>query len=426
MKKLIILLYLYIPVLATAQTTGVRFEQNLSWEQILAKARTEHKYIFLDCFATWCGPCRQMDAKVYPTDSVSQALNPRFISVKVQFDTTRNDDQMTRAWYADAHRILESYKVNAFPTFLFFNDQGEIIHRGVGYLKPQEFIKLAGDAADPEKQYYTLVRDYRSGKTSYAQLPALAVLSRKFNENPTAFAIAEDYEHHYLDKLPDSQFATKDNMEFLSKFAEVLSSGDRIFTWYRDHGNEVDTLLHTKGYSNSMVNYIIYKEQVLPEFAAAKARKSDPDWTRVHTAIQQIFGAHLADVNVLNARVNWFKEQKNWKNYTHYLVEQLERDHIEDSPKDLWGVMGLNNNAWDIFQHSTDKQELETALKWADLAIAIQPKDGGNKDTKANILYKLGRKKEALALEAQALELEPKNKDIQEAYKKMQQGLTTW
>src|SRR5437016_7533889 len=69
---------------------GVQFEKNLNWQQVLAKAKAENKYIFLDCFATWCGPCKLMDKNVYPNDTVGNYFNQNFISVKVQMDETKN------------------------------------------------------------------------------------------------------------------------------------------------------------------------------------------------------------------------------------------------------------------------------------------------------------------------------------------------
>jgi thiol:disulfide interchange protein len=43
---------------------GINFENNLSWEQVKEKAKAENKYIFVDCYATWCGPCKAMDKEV--------------------------------------------------------------------------------------------------------------------------------------------------------------------------------------------------------------------------------------------------------------------------------------------------------------------------------------------------------------------------
>jgi thiol-disulfide isomerase/thioredoxin len=70
MRK-VVFLFMLLPFLAQAQApgqvdTGVQFEHNLSWTAIQAKAKAENKYIFMDCFTTWCGPCRFMSTKIFP------------------------------------------------------------------------------------------------------------------------------------------------------------------------------------------------------------------------------------------------------------------------------------------------------------------------------------------------------------------------
>jgi len=89
-----------------SENKGIRFEQDLSWEQIKAKAKGENKYIFIDVYATWCGPCKMMDRDVYPNDIVGAVVNDQFISVKIQMDRTAYDNELVKRRYADARSLV--------------------------------------------------------------------------------------------------------------------------------------------------------------------------------------------------------------------------------------------------------------------------------------------------------------------------------
>lgn len=99
--------------------SGIQWVTGLSWEEVKEKAKRENKYIFLDCFTTWCGPCKMMDAEVYSNDSVGNYLNDRFLSVRVQMDRTANDNSFVKSWYSEAAAIQKKYHIEGYPTFIF-------------------------------------------------------------------------------------------------------------------------------------------------------------------------------------------------------------------------------------------------------------------------------------------------------------------
>jgi thiol:disulfide interchange protein len=61
--------------LAFGQDVGIKFESHLSWNEILAKAKTENKYIFIDCYTTWCGPCKYMSKNIFTQKEVGDYFN---------------------------------------------------------------------------------------------------------------------------------------------------------------------------------------------------------------------------------------------------------------------------------------------------------------------------------------------------------------
>ena len=162
MKNLLLLL-LFIPANIYAQEKGVQFEHNASWTEIKAKARTENKFIFMDCFTTWCGPCRYMSSTIFPTEEAGNFMNDKFICVKVQLDTTDNDDDYVKSWYKEGHDIAETYNVRAYPTYLVFDPNGNAVHRFVGATQTAaEFIEKAKSSLNVETQYYVLLKQYTS------------------------------------------------------------------------------------------------------------------------------------------------------------------------------------------------------------------------------------------------------------------------
>ncbi len=50
-----------LPNADQSKKSEIVFSQGMTWNEIKQKAKQENKYLFLDCYTTWCGPCREMD-----------------------------------------------------------------------------------------------------------------------------------------------------------------------------------------------------------------------------------------------------------------------------------------------------------------------------------------------------------------------------
>lgn len=147
MKKIFTIISVFcliIPISSAAQVKGIKFEKWLSWKEIQDKARQENKYIFIDCYATWCSPCHYMTRNIFPLEAVGNYMNAHFISVKVQMDTTEYDNDDTQKWYADADVFRKKYLINVYPTYLYFNPKGELVEKAEGATDHyQKFIEKA-------------------------------------------------------------------------------------------------------------------------------------------------------------------------------------------------------------------------------------------------------------------------------------------
>jgi len=433
MKRLWCVILLF-PFIARAQSSndsteakGIRFEQGLSWAQVKAKAKAENKYIFMDCYATWCGPCKLMDKETYPQKFVGDFVNARFIAIKVQLDSTGSDNPDIQKWYNDAKSIQKSYQVTAMPTFLFFSPEGKIVHRFSGALPDSLFVRLATHALDTNYQYYTRLEKYRAGKMAFADIPKLADAARDNGYKKLADTIARYCIDNYLLKLNESKLYTENNIYFIAEHTNT--SKDKSFDFFYRNRTKIDKVANAN-IAEGVVEGIITKEEINPRvWPANKAFQENPDWKVLTEVIEKKYGVELAERAVLDAKLRWYNEKKDWPQITKYTIQKLNKFGLDTS-----GVLGkiVANNIMYlvVFKHSDKKAELLTAAAAMKEIVKSMPAVAGDAyyiDTYASLLYKAGRVQEALLWEEKADSLsQHKDKDIPGILEKMKKHEPTW
>jgi thioredoxin-related protein len=430
MKKNILWVFVISPLFLLAQSQGIFFENNLSWQQILEKAKNEHKYVFVDCYATWCGPCKLMDKNIYPMDSIGDFMNKTFISVKIQMDTTNRDDAKIQQWYGMAHAIEAKYHIAAYPTYIFFSPEGVAVHKDMGGKDINSFLAMAIAAMDPQQQYYTLLTNYRKGDTDYTSMPVLANAASRVGQDSLSEKVARDYIHNYLEVEEDEQKVwTRENIIFLNQYISVIHLNDAIFKMYFHNREKIDATMKARHFADRIINYIIYRDKISPMVSMALNEGSEPNWHRLEYMIRRTYADFYAKNNIILGQLDYYERKKLWKNYVRCFIKQQELKGIDTLSSSWDNSFALNNAAYEVFKYSVNNRELKEALCWINLALPMPNNnisEAQELDTKANILYKLGRKTDALALEEKSHSLSPRDYGIIVNYEKMKSGQPTW
>lgn len=430
-----ILLPVLILNVSFAQKKDIHFEEGLTWEQVKEKAKTENKYIFVDCYATWCGPCKLMDKNVYPNDTVSSFVNSNFISVKVQMDTSKVDDESVKKWYSDASSLNKQYEISAYPTFLFISPGGELVHKGVGYHSVPRFVELMSNALNPEKQYFVIMAKYNKGIRDYSKMLYLANTAYRFHDFRSAKTVADDYINNYLLNLKKEKLLTKENIDFLTTY--TTKSVDKGFSVLYKNAEKIDELMKDSSPIEFFIQQMVSMEEVQPSMDAAAKYGTTPDWINLEKTMKEKYNSYYSDFVITEAKTRWYKFKKEWPKVCASTVKLVEK-YLGYSDDDI-----LSDKSWDIFLYSMDKKELKAASGWCERILG-RSKDSTNMipnitDTYANLHYKINylfdpekSNVEAIAIENKALEmakkykLEDLEKTFAETIEKMKKGEKTW
>lgn len=391
---------------------GIQFEQSLSWQQILAKAKKENKYIFVDCYATWCVPCKKMDEEVYSQKALGEWINQEFISVKVQMDTGKNDAESIKTWYPDAHQLMIENQVYSFPSFLFFSPDGKLVHKESGYHPPSAFLRTALNAADKSQQEYYLLSLYEHGKLPDHKLPDLIEMLSIAGDKKNEYEVSRDYVNNYLLILPDVLLFKPGNIYFIGSY--LKDTNDPAFTWFYNHQNQIDQVTE-KGYADQQIVGIIVKSEINPKLWSDASKEhpivTNPNWSSLHEEIEKNFNRKLADESLIGPKIDWYKQHKEWDQLIGVETEKIEKYALDSSGsvKKDW-VLPLNNILYDyFFEHGTNQQSMKKAVEWAKLMTETVNNEPDYLDTYANLLYKSGKKKEGIEQEEKALELKERS-----------------
>ena len=183
---------------------GIQFMHD-KFRDALATAKKENKLIFMDAFTTWCGPCKMMSKSTFTDSDVASLYNDKFVNLKMDMEK------------GDGPELLQRYGIAAYPTLLFLNGDGEVIHKALGFHDAAQFLTLGKTALAGEQTLGKWGERYEKGERDAAFLKEYtSVLAEAFDAR--RFIIAEEY------LATQSDWKTQTNLSFIFQYTEGVDS----------------------------------------------------------------------------------------------------------------------------------------------------------------------------------------------------------
>lgn len=340
---------------------GIDFVHDKSFQQILDLAKAQNKVIFMDCYTAWCGPCKRLAANVFPDPEVGNFFNATFINTK--FDMEKEEGPS----------IANRYGIHAYPTLLWLDGDGNVVHKIVGGLDVQGLIQNGRKAVDPTPGILAQL------KKMYAEGKREAVFLNEYVY--TLNLSGEKYEEvfkEYLEKLKPEDFTNDKHARTIFDLTNNLKSPG------------VSYLIKNKAYYSKLLTEDAFDKKI--NQIAAKAVSESPkadDVALFEGAIDLLKTNKAPDhqEKVLTLSMEYYAKMNDWINYDKNATVYIKKFASANAA-------ALNDVAWTYFLNVNDKAQLQKATKWAYDAVNTDNKYTYNL-TYAYLLYKLKVFKEA-------------------------------
>ena len=153
MKKIVFAFVFSLIALGAFAQNKALFLDNEPWEKVMKKAKKADKMVFVDCYASWCVPCKHLMNDVFPQKEVSEYLEANFVCAKYDIEQENGTEFTT----------LYPNRIFGVPTMFIIDAEGNLLQVIRGAREADDLLSTIkeGLAGMP---LYELEQKYQQGE----------------------------------------------------------------------------------------------------------------------------------------------------------------------------------------------------------------------------------------------------------------------
>ena len=361
MNKLLSLFLIGFSTLLFSQD-GINFQQ-ITFKEILAKAKAEKKLIFIDAFAVWCGPCKLMEKNIFPLPSVKEYYNANFINAR--FDMEKGEGR----------ELALKYGIRSYPTFLFLNGDGEVVMKNYGYMSEKDFLTIAKEANNPKFATFSNKELFEKGEKDPE---FLLNMMRLYAESD--YDLAKKVSERFFEVKKNDPL-TKDELGMLLYF--LKSPNDANYKIFVNKKAEIISLMSEDIYKQFDANIKISK--ILENSLDQKTGIINDEY--FYKNATPLIGKADAETALNRMKVMFYPSVSNYEGYEKAALEYYKNSDNFDTEE-------LIKAAWIFSEHITNPMALRKAEEWAEKSV-MKSENAENTYILAKLYSKSGNKENA-------------------------------
>ena len=426
MKHTLTLVLLFFNTFVNGQeNSSIDFKTDLSWQQVLQKAKSDNKLVFVDIYTDWCVPCKRMEKEVFSLKNVSDTFNGKFINYRINAEKGEGID------------VAKRYGVGGYPYFTFVDGNGTLYYSVMGYRDERQLLQDAAIAfkeLNDAKPYGVWTSEYDANKNDVSWLKDYIQKRNMLRMDNTQ--LLEDF----YALLKPSMYVKAENIQLVTNSSGIKLNG-KLFKLLTSNFSTIppreDSLYRLQEQLVSIFDNAINKvavkaieekneisllKEVLPAHAAypEKVRfmpwynKQQTNWKFIfyqHTnnlkkgmpvAIEYInkYYKNLSvseiqkrDSIIYESTLKIYKskhlDSQQMKNMMPMIEQYFKRFVTNNHVEKLLGASYL------VYNNKATPKELNMALSWTKRAVQIQ-ENSATLELMSKILYRINRRQESI------------------------------
>lgn len=349
--------------LSAQENNTIRFT-NGTFNEALQAAAKSGKLVFVDCYTSWCAPCKWMEKNVFVNDTIHQYFNKQFINFKVDMEK------------GEGVSLRDRYKVTSFPTYLFVDAKGNQVHRTGSRMSVLDFITEAKRANEPGNTLADMEKKFNNGDRSLKLLTDYAIVLQRVNGGQFDKVRSE-----LISKVKDEELITALGWTIIKTFAR--DEEDKLGAYLIRHREQFTVFADEAGIQaklNQLASATMY--------GLIRQKRNGEFFDKLTLMLRDT--SYAAQRNAVMLQLEYYLTNKNAEGFLA-VARTAQAGAFRNNPADLSFVARRAG-----YQANGDTAVLKQAYEMARLAAILEPEEYSNQGTLAESCYALGLKEEGL------------------------------
>lgn len=326
---------------------GISFN-HASWEEVLEVANKQNKLIFVDCYTSWCGPCKMMAKTTFTEKEVGTFFNQHFVNVKLDMEKE------------PGIALKKKFGVSAYPTLLFLGANQNIVHKSVGALNKEELLKFANEALDGSATLSGYHKKYREKGVS--DLDFVVDYLKKLEAAGEKKIIVEVV-NAYFKELDKEELLKQQNWNLLKKY--VHNTGNLAFQYLLKNQESFIETYGKKEVEDKV--YFTFLRQGNQLCDKEESGSYTLNKERKQSFLNDLQESQVRDKEMIRAysKISTTRTLNDWPAYVAAVSKYLQSGIIDK------GAMSLYNYALPVNRAVKEESLRKEAATWCDMGIKI-------------------------------------------------------